>query len=615
MKEFLSKFYEYDEKEHKMKTIDQEEVKVYPGSVSYSRGFPYFQPFKKAKIDDKRIFFFGYDDSVQHIKTAIDDVNTDYIVSCELLMTEGVLNGSNPTTLWQFDLKAIMSNAKAHPEVGIYRKRGYNKNGVGYNIVMIRVKENGNEVRKYMDAYLASSDSCTYHDVRYTIAQFKSSQSVSVQSKNSGDWPHNLLIFGAPGTGKSYSIDQKIKELGWQNNMRRVTFYEDYSYEKFVGAYLPCMGPKESNYKGNMNLNPIHIKGTTEKSIEYRFVPGVFLQMITDAWFDSHSESPTKYVLVIEEINRANAASVFGDFFQLLDRNSEGISEYYVSLPDEMREWLYTYLEDKGKRLNTSKEDFDNYMDWVNGWLDDFRLPGNLYLWATMNSADQGVYPMDAAFKRRWSYMYKSTMETSDYMLTIKWKKDKDIKADNYELEWDVLKTAINQIMENSVNIEEDRFVGPWYFKKTEIIQIKQFTLENQNNRAKTPDPLTNKLFQYLRQDVFRNNPTQIFKDGYLSMSKIREGMINGYGLNEILKLDGIKVNGEEIEKILKKYSGNDTGSTHAVENGSSVGEDDSSANDRDDSSFKDGDNSSSEDGDNSLSSEGGENSSEGGNN
>lgn len=336
--------------------------------------------------------------------------------------------------------------------------------------------------------------------------------------------------------------------------MQRVTFYEDYSYEKFVGAYLPCSGVKTSNITGTNGANSnVSVKSTTENSIEYRFVPGVFLKMIADAWFDENG----RYVLVIEEINRANAASVFGDFFQLLDRDSAGISEYAVSLPEDMRDRLQKYLWEKGKE-KYSGDDLNNYRGWLNNWLDNFKLPGNLYLWATMNSADQGVYPMDAAFKRRWSYLYKSVQsEQRTVPIHIRWKDNKGY-VQTKDLPWNILQTAINTVMENSGNIEEDRLIGPWFFKETEIDQINAFTDADAEKRNSLPDPLTNKLFQYLRQDVFRNNPGQLFKDGYHTMSQIREGMINGIGLNDILQIDDVKIKvaneaGEAVEKKISE--------------------------------------------------------------
>ncbi len=493
------------------------------------------------------------------------DGNVDIVKASDdyILAIEPEINPANAGTTFNLNCDGFIKKIKAGYETGIYSKyiRG-NANGknTNFRMILIRIKEGGNKVWKYLEAYFAASDSRVYHDVKYTIAQFSAPQNVNINPKDNSDWPHNLLVFGAPGTGKSYDIDKKIKELCWERNMKRVTFYEDYSYEKFIGAYLPYMGKKESELNGVIKRNTgddsVNINYTQDKSIEYRFVPGVFLQMIVDAWFDSGLDSKNKinYVLVIEEINRANAASVFGDFFQLLDRDKNGRSEYSIALSDDMRDWIREYVIKKAEDRYDSEE-LKELKGWLNAWLDDFRLPENLYIWATMNSADQGVYPMDAAFKRRWSYIYKTTQSTSGWKIIVKWKTDKG--TDNYEMPWDVLKTAINGLMEKSGNIEEDRFVGPRYFKETEIAQITEFTLADSSERGSLPDPLTNKLFQYLRQDVFRNNPDAIFRDGYWTMSRIREGMVNGAGINEILKIeDDYIIDDKPIANILVKVDG-----------------------------------------------------------
>ncbi len=578
---FLENKYEYDGQEMNVDKTDgtSEKVRIIAGSVSSSAGSPFYNLSKRSlpdgnEVKNKRLFIFCGEseeekdkksgkslgnDAKKHIKKAIASSGynkDDYIVSLELISS---FERDKTLTFRSMDFDGLMKYAKDHYDVGIYRKR---VDGTPvYNLVMIRVKENDLEVRKYMDAYLASSDIGTYRDVKYTIAQFSAPQNVNTSPVNDSDWPHNLLIFGAPGTGKSHSIDDKIKNLGWGQNMKRVTFYEDYSYEKFVGAYIPYMGPKKSEINGKFGNgtaeNKVEIQYNQDKSIEYRFVPGIFLQMVVDAWFDSNSSERVNYVLVIEEINRANAASVFGDFFQLLDRDENGISKYTIALSDDMRQWIKGYVNSKAGDKAISGDDLSRLNGWVESWLDNFKLPGNLYIWATMNSADQGVYPMDAAFKRRWSYIYKTTQSVSNRGIIVKWKRE-DGGTNDYELPCDVLKTIINELMEKSGNIEEDRFVGPWYFNSTEINQISRFTLATGLERADggLADPITNKLFQYLRQDVFRNNPDAIFCKEYLTMSKIRQAMVDGKGINEILNIDRLgkdfKVDGKSIADILK---------------------------------------------------------------
>ncbi|MGL5936784.1 MAG: AAA family ATPase, partial [Cetobacterium sp.] len=186
---------------------------------------------------------------------------------------------------------------------------------------------------------------------------------------------YQKIVYGAPGTGKSYNLQKEIEENFRKDNIKRVTFYDGYTYGQFVGAYKPVMYKKDNNVK----------------EIGYEFIAGPLLEQVLNAYKYPQQD----FIVVIEEINRAKVDRVFGDIFQLLDRNSQGDSEYPISLSQEQEE----YFKEK---LGDSK-----YLDIIVR-KKGLYLPNNLYLWATMNSADQGVYPMDTAFKRRWDFDYIS---------------------------------------------------------------------------------------------------------------------------------------------------------------------------------------------------------------
>ena len=202
---------------------------------------------------------------------------------------------------------------------------------------------------------------------------------------------YNLIVFGAPGTGKSHYLDdlcgKKKKDVigdsdsdeSYFARCERVTFYPTYSYAQFVGSYKPVMKDVD---KDGFEVSPEKKGAPTRKVIGYEFVPGPFLQILKEALLNEEKN----YLLIIEEINRANAAAVFGDVFQLLDRNDDGESEYSITPSREMSE----YLE---RKSSDGKDDVAKDVDsklWI---------PSNLYIWATMNSADQGVFPLDTAFK------------------------------------------------------------------------------------------------------------------------------------------------------------------------------------------------------------------------
>lgn len=469
----------------------------------------------------------------------------DYIVSIELMDRPVRDDDGSQIVVRGIDFEEILKQARANPEIGIYRKHIEATRSNSCNAVLIRATENGKPTTRYLDAYFASSDTRVFrgYKITKTVPMFVPSNEAAVKEDDGEAWPHNLLIFGAPGTGKSHAIDEKVKD---GINYRRVTFYEDYSYERFVGAYLPETVEKTSSIEGSVAgaaLQQISLRSTTDKGIAYSFVPGVFLEMIADAWYDRANP----YALVIEEINRANAAAVFGDFFQLLDRELDGESKYAITLPPDMRSWLDERIRGKIERDKEAGafQDPEDGAGQLNAhleyWLDHFKLPGNLYLWATMNSADQGVYPLDAAFKRRWSFRYMSTQgHRSDECryLYIRWRLKNETRS--CFVLWDDLKSAINQAMESTGIVEEDRLLGPWYFQKSEVMQIYRFTLAADTERlsGKLPDPLTNKLFQYLRQDVFRNDPGKIFDERCLTMSSLRDAMCSGKALNDVLKIE-----------------------------------------------------------------------------
>ena len=228
--------------------------------------------------------------------------------------------------------------------------------------------------------------------------------------------PLQVIYYGAPGTGKSFTIDDMTDD----NNSVRTTFHPDSDYASFVGAYKPTMEDvpisatyqtKEGSYGEYLTKTEKH--PGTERKIVYKYVPQAFLKAYVAAW----SNLDTPYFLIIEEINRGNCAQIFGDLFQLLDRNNAGSSSYaihadeditqflsdddkgFASLSDDQKDAIRAFVlhKDNGKTQTVGQ-------DILNGKL--LLLPPNLYIWATMNTSDQSLFPIDSAFKRRWNWKY-----------------------------------------------------------------------------------------------------------------------------------------------------------------------------------------------------------------
>lgn len=564
-----------------LKLRDGEEAKVLMSKIFFSNNLPNPYFFGHEEMGEEDLFEKG----IPHFTFLVDNEKwpEDKCVIHKLLSEIGVDDEKKDDDyLMSVELYTAYYSTKTLPAMNfnweriknslgdVYKKDTSYRRGIyriicapdkgnpqnGYFLVLIRTKEKGQWTGKYLEYYLASSDSRTYHGIKYNIAQYKTPDMREIKEEVDARRPRNLLIFGAPGTGKSYWIKSTIEQMEAVQS-QRVTFYDDYSYDRFVGAYMPDMSRGVNKISGTIGQNSdgSDIELTSEGDrIVYRFTPGPFMTMAVDAWIDKWLGFEKRFVLVIEEINRANAASVFGDIFQLLDRDEDGESEYGIKLSPAILEWMQEYARTRVKMYPGDEEDLadacDEISDNVERLCSDFRIPSNMYLWATMNSADQGVYPLDSAFKRRWSFMYRSTIENAGDTRKIKtyWR-DANNSISVCEILWDALKTAINDVMDKN-DIEEDRFVGPWYFKDEEYKEIERFTdkVENRtddDNIWDLPNPICEKLFHYLRQDVFRHDPSAIFNDEYMSLHNIRIAMCSEkVALNDILKLSGVDDSG-----------------------------------------------------------------------
>lgn len=284
-------------------------------------------------------------------------------------------------------------------------------------------------------------------------------------------YERNRIIFGAPGTGKSFKLKEDCEDMMNSSNgsFERVTFHPEYSYSKFVGTYKPVMGEDG-------------------ESIKYNYVPGPFMRMYVEALKSGRTENPQPHLLLIEEINRAKVAAVFGDVFQLLDRDDNGVSEYEIQASEDIRRYL-------AKELGGSP---DNYQR--------IRIPNNMFIWATMNSADQGVFPMDTAFKRRWNFEYLGIDENEKQIRGI----GKIMLAGTDEpIEWNRLRKAINAKMSSSdFKINEDKLMGPFFLSKKVIVSDKNGMIIDED---KFVDAFKSKVIMYLYEDAVKQGKHRFF--------------------------------------------------------------------------------------------------------
>jgi len=218
--------------------------------------------------------------------------------------------------------------------------------------------------------------------------------------------PLQQIFFGAPGTGKSF----KINEMCATFENYRTTFHPDTDYASFVGSYRPITKrvPQYDIYH-NVIIDKDTNRPVMEDRIIYRYMFQAFLKAYIAAWKEQQNPEPKPVFLVIEEINRGNCAQIFGDIFQLLDRNESGYSDYPIVADDDLAQELKREFAD----LNIANPEAINSLykggkDVVASVKDGSRmlLPNNLYIWATMNTSDQSLFPIDSAFKRRWDWKY-----------------------------------------------------------------------------------------------------------------------------------------------------------------------------------------------------------------
>ena len=305
------------------------------------------------------------------------------------------------------------------------------------------------------------------------------------------------IFYGAPGTGKSYTINKDTEG----EDVIRTTFHPDTDYSTFVGAYKPTtieedvmtvIGTKAVPVE---NADGSHRK---ESKIVYEFVQQAFLQAYVAAWrkyAEANGEKPRKQFLVIEEINRGNCAQIFGDLFQLLDRNAQGFSDYPITADADMKRQLkksFAGLSLAGAdSINAMYKGCDVCREVLEG--DILLLPGNLYIWATMNTSDQSLFPIDSAFKRRWDWTYRPISDAKEG-----WK----IKTDGNLYDWWTFLEKINDKVGSLTN-SEDKKLG-YFFCKADSENII------------SADTFVGKVIFYLWNDVFKDYEfgDTIFDDG-----------------------------------------------------------------------------------------------------
>lgn len=335
------------------------------------------------------------------------------------------------------------------------------------------------------------------------------------------------IFYGAPGTGKSHAINEQTTG----KDVIRTTFHPDSDYSTFVGAYKPTT--KSVPVMTVIGTEAVPVKGKdgkemTEDKIVYEFVSQAFMQAYVEAWKKyctvQEGEEPVDEYLVIEEINRGNCAQIFGDLFQLLDRGDEGFSEYPIKADSDMKKQLkkeFVGLEIKNKEsINDLFKGKDIVAQVLEGEV--LLLPNNLYIWATMNTSDQSLFPIDSAFKRRWDWYYVPISNAE---------KNWTIEVNGAKYDWWNFLQAINDRVYDAT-YSEDKKLGYFFCKADDgIISSSKFV---------------SKVIFYLWNDVF--------KDSEFEGSAFRDENGEKLSFDKFYSVDNgkVKVNEEKVELFLK---------------------------------------------------------------
>lgn len=328
-----------------------------------------------------------------------------------------------------------------------------------------------------------------YSNALKTYMRFLCAKEIFSNEAKKVKLPSNLTLqqiyYGAPGTGKS----KTIKDLTFGESVIRTTFHPDSDYASFVGTYKPiteevtlrdCYGKKVIDEETNEVVK--------EERIAYKFIPQAFLEAYVEAW--KKLGYSKKQYLIIEEINRGNCAQIFGDLFQLLDRNEYGFSDYPIVADKDMQK----YLEKEFAGWEITNKDEINQLYGEANMVDLIMkgerlvLPSNLYIWATMNTSDQSLFPIDSAFKRRWDWKYVPIREGRDKETNAKlnWY----INTGDKQYNWWSFISKVNKLIGSLTN-SEDKKLG-YFFCKAKDGEIDA-------------DLFVSKVIFYLWNDVFKD--------------------------------------------------------------------------------------------------------------
>lgn len=358
--------------------------------------------------------------------------------------------------------------------------------------------------------------------------------------------PLQQIFYGAPGTGKSFAINDITKIY----SAIRTTFHPDSDYSTFVGAYKPTMKSVDLRDLGGRVVD-----GVKEERITYSYVRQAFLKAYLGAWqkYAKGGETTEPQFLVIEEINRGNCAQIFGDLFQLLDRSDDGFSTYPIEADSDLQKEIEAAFDEDGEYALENGFDVDGVVEDYTSNYDESTLtkdimkgrvllfPNNLYIWATMNTSDQSLFPIDSAFKRRWDWRYVKITDAGKG-----WK----IQCGGEYCDWWTFVMEINKKIAKETS-SDDKKLGYFFCKPAK------------DNEFISEDKFVGKVLFYLWSDVFKDGDITLFKvsdnrsdeisydafyndNNKVNIVAVRKFLVNVVGEENILKIGDTPLLGDE---------------------------------------------------------------------